>query len=276
VEYRLGAPSAHAIKLYYINVGNDSADKIRNVAVERRWGKAFKFIGGSTAKSFTAVRELVARAASQIWRRWRRWRRERRRFPIRWLTLKRRIQTDVEDAFNQPGGRAFFSDRYLSELAQSIQQIDNWQIKVWLFQFAIILFLPLSVVSADSSITIFGVSIKGAAGVRESLVVISSMMTLVMALLAYAKDTRSYVIDKAVQLTTPTQFVDLALLGAQSSLALLGSFAHCRLYLFRQLPREIRVLFRRARAVTGDVDAHRQIQIRHGVSFLRGARVREN
>ena len=56
-----------------------------------------------------------------------RWRIDRR-FPIRWLTYRARVQRDVEAAFKLPNGKEIFDYNYVEGVTNSIKQLEEWQV----------------------------------------------------------------------------------------------------------------------------------------------------
>ena len=196
------------------------------------WISTMRFVSGKVGGVLAAAQTMGASLRNTLDRHRRTRRAERRRFPIRWLTFKRRLHDDVEAAFNGPGGAAFFNEKYLGFLSSAVRQIESWQIRVITLQFAIIFFLLLGVVSSENSISLFGVSVKNATGVKEILIIVSATLTLVSVALVYAKEMRLQIIETVTRLTVAPPLVDLALVGEPSSF-------HSRFYAPKQYNRWI-------------------------------------
>ncbi|MFX8672400.1 hypothetical protein ABTM23_19210, partial [Acinetobacter baumannii] len=66
---------------------------------------------------------------------------------------------DVEDRF--------FNDAYIGKVAAQEKQLADWVVKLFVVQIALTIFQVIGFISADGSISIFGVTLKQAAGVKE-------------------------------------------------------------------------------------------------------------
>jgi hypothetical protein len=117
-------------------------------------------------------------------------RRDRLRYPTKWLSYRARLENDLEWAYQNDEGSAFFNNDYISSLKDIIRQLESWQIKILSMQLAISSFLLIGFISRESSITLFGVALKQAVGLKEILLSLSATLTVLMCGITTLKDTR--------------------------------------------------------------------------------------
>jgi hypothetical protein len=145
------------------------------------------------------------------------WRANKKRYPTRWLTVKRKIRDDLEETFQKEGAKEFFDEKYISSLAAQIQQLENWQLRLFAVQTAVLGFLAVGFISSDTSISLFGVSLKYAHGLKEVLLGIAVTLGFFLPLITAMKEVRVIIIEKLVELSISPNFTDFAKLAARSS-----------------------------------------------------------
>jgi hypothetical protein len=145
------------------------------------------------------------------------WRAKQRRFPIRWLTYKQRVRDDIGRLYLTEKGRAFFDDKFISALSSSAKQLEDWEIKLLLSQVGISAFILMGFVSTEVSISIFGVSLKQAAGLKELLLALSATVSVATYAVSQSKILKLIVIDKLTELRTDPEFIAFAKLAAPAS-----------------------------------------------------------
>ena len=94
---------------------------------------------------------------------------DRKQFPITWLTYKQRVRDDVETFYKTKNGPEFFDDKYVEALGKTVEQLETRELKLFAYQLGIAISMILTLLSGDGSITIFGVSLKNATGLKELL-----------------------------------------------------------------------------------------------------------
>jgi hypothetical protein len=144
------------------------------------------------------------------------WRENKKRFPVIWLTYSGRVRDDVDALYATKGGADFFNDDYISTLTTTIEQLEGRELKLLGLSVTISIFMVLCVISSDASISIFGVPIKNAPGVKELLLVLAATITLLAFMLQQAKQLRVTVLDKLVALRTQAEFAHFAKLATKA------------------------------------------------------------
>jgi hypothetical protein len=150
-----------------------------------------------------------------------------RRFPIRWLTYRTRIQLDVDEAFNLPSGKEIFDHDYVERADSAIKQLEAWQVKMMTTSFAISAFLVTGFITDDATVSLFGVSLKQAVGLKEVLLALSATIGVFMTSITQSKETLIAVLEKLTQLSTDREVLPLAALATRSSF-------HLKFYVPRQ------------------------------------------
>ena len=146
--------------------------------------------------------------------RYARWKADRRRFPVKWLTYKGRVRDDIDKLFQTDDGRPFFDDKYLTALSESTKTLERWEIKLLVLQFSISLFILIGLVSADTSISVFGVTLKQMPGLKELFLALSATLAVVVYAISQSKTLRLTVIEKITELNTNEKFLSFAKLAS--------------------------------------------------------------
>jgi hypothetical protein len=155
-----------------------------------------------------------------------RWRIDRR-FPIRWLTYRARVQRDVEAAFKLPNGKEIFDYNYVEGVTNAIKQLEDWQVKCMSVSFAISAFLIIGFITDNASVSLFGVSLKQVAGLKEVLLAFSATIGVVLLMLTQSKEALIAVLAKLAELSTDKVVLPVVSLATRSSF-------HFKPYLPRQ------------------------------------------
>lgn len=150
------------------------------------------------------------------------WRADRKRFPVTWLTYKRRVRDDVETLYKAKGGADFFTDEYVSVLIHTVEQLEARQLKLMTYQIAISAFMVLGLVSSEATVTLFGIPLKDAPGVKEILLVLASSIAIVFFAQEQSKLLRLTIVEKLSELKTDDDFVDFAKLAIKTPFDLRG------------------------------------------------------
>jgi hypothetical protein len=145
------------------------------------------------------------------------WRVQRKRFPIRWLTYRRRVRDDVERIYRSQGGVLFFDEKYVAALSASAKQLEEWEIKLLVFQFGISAFITVGLISGDASISLLGISLKQVPGIKEFLLALSATLAVAIQAISHSKVLRLVVIEKLTELKTDERFLSFAKLAGPSS-----------------------------------------------------------
>jgi hypothetical protein len=126
-------------------------------------------------------------------------------FPIKWLTYKQRIQADVREALNQHGADDFFDRSFVEAIAGQVKQQEEWFLKLFALQAAVIAFLIVGFVSPDAKSSLFGLELKSIQGIREVLLAVSSTAAVFMAALACSRDAALHVASAVAKETLPSE-----------------------------------------------------------------------
>jgi hypothetical protein len=122
-------------------------------------------------------------------------RRLEKKFPIRWLSYKRRILIDVERLFREhrDDAEAILNDDYMNALSKTIIRIEDWILKLFSIQIAVTAFFVLGFLSESPSISLFGIALSGIAGLKEILLAIWFSVGLATSSLMSSKDMLTFV-----------------------------------------------------------------------------------
>lgn len=132
---------------------------------------------------------------------------ERKRFPVRWMTFKQRVQDDVERAYKAEGGKDFFNETFVAKLAEAARSLEGWEIKLFVSQLTISIFMVLGLITTDASISLLGLSLKNTPGLAEVLLALSATLAVALQGVAQAKYLRLNMIEKIRELSTDAKFV---------------------------------------------------------------------
>ncbi|QOZ26157.1 hypothetical protein [Bradyrhizobium sp. CCBAU 51753] len=146
---------------------------------------------------------------------------------IIWLTYQKRIDADLDDAFREAGAETFFSQEYVRRLAEPIKQLDEWLLKLFVVQFAIIGFLAVEFVSTDATFSLFGLSLKNAPGLKEILLALSATIAIAIGVMTATRDTTVSIIQGILKRTVDKRFVEYETFAAPAGF-------HFKLYLPRE------------------------------------------
>lgn len=133
------------------------------------------------------------------------------------MNFKRRVRDDVEQAYREEGGPEFFNEEFISRIAASARRLEGWQIWLFATQTAILGFLLVGLVSNDASISLLGISIKNAPGVKEVLLGLVATIAILIYAVATLKDVRLFIVEKVIELRTDSKFMSLAQVAAPSA-----------------------------------------------------------
>lgn len=123
-------------------------------------------------------------------------------FPLIWLTYKQRIRRDLDRAHATDQGESFFDRDYFSRLSAQAKQLDETLVKLLVLQFALSAFQAVGFISNDASISLFGVTLKQAAGVKEVLLFLNALVALATWTITISRDTCLVVLERLSELTT--------------------------------------------------------------------------
>ena len=142
----------------------------------------------------------------------------KRRFPVRWMTYKKRVQIDVDHALKLPGAEQIFDYEFVEAVTHKIQKLEGWQIKLMTLSFAISAFLVVGFISNDASVSLFGISLKQVTGLKEILLAVSATIGVLMALFTQAKEPLISILQRLKELTTTDKtLLQFAMLSAPAS-----------------------------------------------------------
>lgn len=163
---------------------------------------------------------------------WNKWRENRRRFPTRWLTYKRRVRDDVELLYKTEKGKEFFGDKYVEALKASAKQLEEWEIKLFVLQVGIYIFVVIGLFVSDTSFSLFGISLKQSPGVKEILLAFSASLAVIIYSITQSKQLRLTVIEKITELKEDPALLAFAKLAGPAPF-------HLNVYIARQFDRWI-------------------------------------
>jgi hypothetical protein len=136
------------------------------------------------------------------------------RFPTKWMTYKARIRRDVDRVYAAEGGPEYFDDEYVSRLGAQAKQLDEWLIKLFIVEVALTGFQVVGFIVSDASISLFGVTLKQAAGVKEVLLAFYCFVALTLWMVAVSRDTILAVSERLVELSTEQRLTNFGKLAA--------------------------------------------------------------
>jgi hypothetical protein len=139
------------------------------------------------------------------------------KFPIRWLTYKRRIQLDLQRAFKERGANSVFSSTFVENISTSIRRAESRIIKLISLQFAIALFFVVGFLSSEQSISIFGVSLNQVPGLKEVLLAVYATVAAATMPLITIRDTKIFVLEKIAELRDDKAFLPFTKLQIASA-----------------------------------------------------------
>src|SRR5882762_6193196 len=111
------------------------------------------------------------------------------RFPTVWLTYKARIRGDFDRAYSAEGGAEYFDSDYFSRLCAQIKQLEDWLIKLFVLQISLTGFQVIGFVGNDASISLFGITLKQATGVKEILIAFYAFIAVATWMIIISRDT---------------------------------------------------------------------------------------
>jgi hypothetical protein len=123
-------------------------------------------------------------------------------FPTAWFTYKSRIRRDLDRAYAEEGGETFFGADYVTRISGQAKQLEEWFTKLMALQIALMAFQVIGFISSDASLSLFGITLKQAAGVKEMLLVIFAVIAVATWLVLISRDTVLAVIDRLAELST--------------------------------------------------------------------------
>lgn len=138
-------------------------------------------------------------------------------FPLVWLTYKQRIRRDLDRAFATDQGESFFNQDYFSRLSAQAKQLDENLVKLLVLQFALSAFQVLGFVSSDASLSLFGVTLKQATGVKEVLLLLYALVALATWTIMISRDTSLAVLERLAELTVDEPLTSFGKLSAPTS-----------------------------------------------------------
>jgi hypothetical protein len=139
------------------------------------------------------------------------------RFPTVWLTYKARIRGDFDRAYSAEGGAEYFDSDYFSRLCAQIKQLEDWLIKLFVLQIALTGFQVIGFVGNDASISLFGITLKQATGVKEILIALYAFIAVATWMVSISRDTALTVAERLVERSTDEPFVAFGKLAAPTS-----------------------------------------------------------
>lgn len=142
------------------------------------------------------------------------------KFPVRWLTYKRRIQLDLERAFKEPNANQIFGSAFAEDISASIRRAESRIIKLISLQFAIALFFIVGFLSSEQSISIFGVSLNQVPGLKEILLAVYSTVAAATMPLITVRDIKIFVLERIAELRGDKAFLPFTKLQIASAFEL--------------------------------------------------------
>lgn len=139
------------------------------------------------------------------------------RFPTVWLTYQRRIKQDLDRAFAADGGAELFNSDYVARLATQTKQLEDWLVKLLMFQVALTCFQIIGFFGGDASISLFGITLRQAAGVKELLLGLYSMTAMITWCMLISRDINLAVIERLVELSSDDKFLHFAKLASPTA-----------------------------------------------------------
>lgn len=122
-------------------------------------------------------------------------------FPLIWLTYKQRIRRDLDRAYAADEGEKFFDQDFFSRLSAQAKQLDDGLIKLLLLQFALSAFQVLGFFGGDASLSLFGVTLKQTAGLKEVLLLLYAIVAMATWTVAISRDTSLVLLERLTELS---------------------------------------------------------------------------
>lgn len=138
------------------------------------------------------------------------------KFPIVWLTYRERIKLDLANVHAKDVEEQFFNEAYINKVSAQQKQLADWVVKLFVAQIALTVFQVIGFISAEGSISIFGVTLKQAAGVKEMVLALSATVGLVTWIVMVSRDTCQAIIDTLLELNFSEEFLRYAKIGEQT------------------------------------------------------------
>jgi hypothetical protein len=129
------------------------------------------------------------------------------RFPVTWLTYKARIRRDLDRAYAVQDAEEYFNSDYFNKICAQAKQLEEWLAKLFLIQIALTIFQVVGFISNDASLSLFGITLKQAAGVKEMLLAFSASVAVITWMVILSRDTTMIVIERLIELSTDDRFV---------------------------------------------------------------------
>lgn len=123
-------------------------------------------------------------------------------YPLIWLTYKQRIRRDLDRVCGTDEGDSYFDHDYFAALCTQAKQLDESLVKLLVLQFALSAFQVLGFISSDASISLFGVTLKQATGVKEAVLFLYALVALATWTITISRDTSLAVIERLIELNT--------------------------------------------------------------------------
>lgn len=129
---------------------------------------------------------------------------------IKWMTYRQRIQADLDDAFSNDNATDFFGEDYVRQLSEPLKQQDEWLLKLFALQFAILSFLLVGFGTADATFSVFGISLKQTTGLKEVLLVMSATIGVAIMVISSARDTAIFLIQGICKRLVDPRYIHFA------------------------------------------------------------------
>jgi hypothetical protein len=107
-------------------------------------------------------------------------------------------------------------------LADAAKRLESWEIKLLVTQTVLLTFLALGYFASDASLSLMGISLKSAVGLKEILFGISTFMSLLIFALNGSKEIRYTIAATLIELKTPEQFREFAKINSPVAFHLLA------------------------------------------------------
>ncbi|MFL9499093.1 hypothetical protein ACJMQP_03445 [Rhodopseudomonas palustris] len=150
------------------------------------------------------------------------------RFPITWLSYKSRIRRDLDRAYASEGGETYFDSKYVAQLSAQAKQLEEWTIKLLVLQIAMTAFQVVGFLGNEASISLFGVTLKQAVGVKEILIAFYATVALATWTLMISKETTLTILERLTELSTDESFANFGKIANPTSFSI--KFYASRLY----------------------------------------------
>ncbi|MBN8978900.1 MAG: hypothetical protein J0I08_20730 [Rhizobiales bacterium] len=138
------------------------------------------------------------------------------RFPILWLSYKKRIWRDLDRIWKNDKHEGFASNFFERMVALS-KEADERLVKLMIFQSSLLAFQILGILGSDISLTTTGLTLKNVPGIKEVVLVVYATVGLIIWLVFMSRDTRLIVMEKIVELSEDSETIDIVKLAVPSS-----------------------------------------------------------